>query len=979
MYYQLNTFTGFQFYHSSLLIEEYAKRAKELGYLGIGINDDKLYGFPELARQADKYDLKPIFGYQIRLANSKGGYFDCTLFIKNEQGYLNLCLLYSLKKKEYDIKTLTKYKEGLILVLSSSESFCDREYLDFYSKDFFEFRKAFLEDFYFGIVLSTKEERESISVFYQFIDEQEYQSIAFPRVCYLKKNDAYKTNLLMKSEHFSDDMEAPVLEEEGPYFLLSENALNLIYRKKELEEEEKLASKINFHFFEKRGRLPQFEDEDTQLRKLAYEGLKEKQKTTEIKEEYKERLDYELGVIAKMHFSGYFLIVDDYVRFARSVSIKVGPGRGSAGGCLVAYSLGITKIDPIRFDLTFERFLNPERVTMPDIDIDFEDGRRDEVVTYLKQKYGEERISDIITFSRLKPKSCLNLIGPVLKVNEVRLKALTRTISDKAADFSAALKDPIKGESFKKMYADSYYHDICVKAQGLLSLPVNTSIHAPGVIISDSPIYLTCPRKEGKTGTVEYEYPNMEAMGFLKVDILSLGNLTFIKDIEEEIQKNNKAVPDSDEDLDNPEVYETLNNLDLVEIFQLDTSYGMRKTISLIKPNRFTDLAATIALFRPGPMDYIETFANRKHGKEKIVYSDPRMEPILKETYGIMVYQEQIMKAVQVLAGFSLGEADLFRRAISKKKLSQIQAYHDKFISGCNTNGISQEKAESIFKDIERFAQYGFNKSHAYSYGLITYRLLYYKTFFPDEFYFTCLKHESLNSSKMNDIIKELKRRDIRLKNPDINKSLKDEPVKEGNAIYLPLDIFKVGTPLLEKILEERKKGPFQSFYDFILRCHEGIRSDDLRTLTGMIEGGCFNCLSKSRIGMKNQLQAYLNFAHFDMDSSQVPHISDSGEDIGEMLYLEKMALGRILSCPLDRIFHKEGYQTFLVSDISNLERSHRFQVENESNRYIIQTDKPLSIKKYDFVLLKGFFPYKSSYPQIQDIIPCGRKVVTHE
>lgn len=979
MYYQLNTFTGFRFYRSSLIIEEYAKRAKELGYSGIGINDDRLYGFPELAKAAEKYALKPVFGFQFRLSNSKGGYFDATFFIKNEQGYQNLCLLYSLQKKEYDVKTIEKYKEGLILVISSSESFCDKEYLDFYNRDFYGYRKVFSDDFYFGITLSTKEERDNISDFYDFLEEQGYQSIAFPKVCYLKKNDAYKTNLLMASEHFTDSMETPELDREGPFFLLSDNALNLIYRKKELDEEEKLIAKIDFQFFVKRGQLPKFEDEDGQLKNLAFDGLKKKLGMEEIPQNYSKRLEYELDVIAKMHFSGYFLIVDDYVRFARSVSIKVGPGRGSAGGCLVAFALDITKVDPIRFDLTFERFLNPERVTMPDIDIDFEDTRRDEVVDYLKRKYGEERISDIITFSRLKPKSCLNLIGPVLKVNEVRLKALTRSISDKAGDFHTALNDPVKGEAFRKMYSDSYYREICDTAQGLLSLPINTSIHAPGVIISDKPIYLSCPRKNGRTGTVEFEYPNMESLGFLKVDILSLSNLTFIRDIENEIIKNKKTIPDVDNDLDNPKVYETLNNLDLVEIFQLDTSYGMRKTISLIKPNRFTDLAAAIALFRPGPMDYIETFANRKHQKEKIIYSDPRMEPILRETYGIMVYQEQIMKAVEVLAGFSLGEADLFRRAISKKKLSQIQEYHQKFISGCMGNGINEEKAESIFKDIERFAQYGFNKSHAYSYGLITYRLLYYKTFFPDEFYFACLKHESLNSSKMTDIIKELQKRGIRLRNPDINISLKTEPIKKDNSIYLPLDTININENLMDSILLQRNNGVFQSFYDFVRRCYDGIKGDDRKTISSMIEAGFFNCLSKSRIGMKERLPGYLNFAHFDMDPDQVPTISDSGEDIGEMLYLEKMALGRILSCSLERIFHKEGYQTFLVTDVSNLERNHRFQIDNESNRYVITLKTPLSIQKYDFVLIKGFFPYKSIYPQVQDIIPCGRKVVKHE
>ena len=417
-----------------------------------------------------------------------------------------------------------------------------------------------------------------------------------------------------------------------------------------------------------------------------------------------------------------------------------------------------------------------------------------------KKKYGEDHISDIVTFVKLKPKSCLNMIGPVLGVQANRLKKLTQSSSDKATNFKEAKDDPIKGESFTKLYQDPYYQKICDIAESLMGLPINTSIHAPGAIISQDPIYITCPVRDGKTGTVLYEYPNMEQLGFLKVDILALSNLTFLKHIEEKILANKKALPDIYHDLDNRQVYQILNQEDVVEIFQLDTSYGMRKTIRQIKPSCFTDLAATIALFRPGPMDYIPNFANRKHGKEKISYADHRLKEILDETYGIMVYQEQIMKAVQVLANFSLGEADLFRRAISKKQISKMEAYKEKFIAGCKDNGIEEKNANAIFMDIEKFAQYGFNKAHAYAYGLITYSLLYYKTFFPIEFYSTALEMESFSSYKVTAMIDELNKRHLKMKNPNINLSLKNQYRFMDSDIYLPLSIAAHGDKLIDDI-----------------------------------------------------------------------------------------------------------------------------------------------------------------------------------
>ncbi len=978
MPYQLNTTSEYSFYRSSLRIEQYAQRASVLGYDGIAVSDENLYAYPSLAEQCRKYNLKAIFGYQISLSSSNGLSYLSNLYVLNEKGYENLCLLLSKNKKEISLEELLPLSEGLALILNTDITYFDEAFLNENSRDFLSMDKIFNDCFYFGICLSSSEEKEKAETLYRFLNERKYQSIAFPHVEYLKKEDAFQTNLLRLAKEERKDVEIEDIKKEGPYFLLSPKVLTSLYRNEDIQQADDLAKKIQFDFLQKRGQLIQFPNEDEVLKEKALKGLKEKLSVTDINEEYQSRLSYELDIIRKMHFSSYFLLVEDYVCFAHQSNIKVGPGRGSAGGSLVAFSLGITSIDPIRFHLTFERFLNPERVTMPDIDIDFEDARRNEIVLYLKQKYGEERVSDIITFVRLKPKSALNLLGPVLSVNPNHLKKLTQAVSDKASNFTQAKNDPFKGRRFLSLYNDPYDKKICDLAESLLGLPINTSIHAPGVILSEKAIYKSCPMKEGRVGTVAYEYPYMEQLGFLKVDILALSNLTFLKCIEKRITANQKMIPDILSDLENKEVYSTLNRLFLADIFQLE-SYGMRKTIRTLKPNSFSDLASAIALFRPGPMDYIPEFAKRKENPSLIQYKSPLLKPILEETYGIMVYQEQIMEAVKALAGFSLAEADLFRRAISKKQISKMEAYHTKFIQGCEKNSLSKDTAEDIFKDIEKFAEYGFNKSHAYSYAIITYTLLYYKTFFTEEFYLCALEQETLSSPKMDLLLKELNQKKIRLRNPNISLSGRNEYKFIKDQIYPPLNGLCQSDNLLSLIQSEREKNPFSSFYDFLFRTQSLLFEKEQKIILKMIDAGCFDDFSKSRLGMKNRLSTYLNFAHFGMDETQIPPIRDDGEDIGEMLYLEKMALGRILSCRLNQIYSMEGYQTFLISDTSLLEISHIVQIESEGMTYRLSVNEDKNYEKYDFLLVQADFSRKETYIHPERVINKKRKVVKHE
>lgn len=968
-YSQLNTFSAYEFGESTIMAKEYAERAKELGYSAIAFNDSVCYGYPELADACEGVGIKPVFGYRIRISTGMARPLDASLFILNEEGYHNLCLLLSEKPLEEKEKTilvgmelLSRYHQGLALVIDcSGTDFYDDTFLTVISPDLMAYHSLFQDDFYLGISVYSQQDMEDVKALYSYADQNEYHSLAYPKAVYLKKTDAKKTFLLQESmrrkTEKKEEKEEPIsLPEGGPYFLLSEKALVSLYRDKEILESKKLTDKITFRFFHKRGGLIQIENADLKLQQLALKGLNAKMNP--VPQEYLNRLAYELGVIKEMHFSSYFLIVVDYVSFARHAGIKIGPGRGSAGGALVTYCLGITSIDPIRYHLSFERFLNPMRKNMPDIDIDFEGDRRNEVVTYLKQHYGESRVADIVSYTMLKPRSALILIAPVLGLEDSKLKNLTKNIDASVDTFEDALNPEKNGYSrakrFRSFYADPYYQSICEKASWLCHLPINTGLHASGIIVSEKDLYGSVPMRNGKTGTVLFEYSVMERLGFLKLDILSLPYLTFLKNIEERILKHGKEIPDVEKDLQDQETYAVLNRGDVASIFQL-VNPGMREAALILKPTCFDDLCALIALYRPGPKQFIPSYARRKEGKEKVVYDHPLLEPILKDTYGIMIYQEQVMEAVKVLAGFSLGEADMFRRAISKKDVSQMEKYKSSFLAGCKKNGIEESKALEIFSHIESFADYGFNKSHAYSYGLLVYRFLYYKTHFPEEFYQTALLLKSLKDDSTLKLLHELKERKIRLLPPDINASEGREILFAENKALLPLRSVKgMDDAFLDKLLAAREKGPFVSFYDFIQRICQDVTDREKPILESLIEAGAFDSLTSNRRALVNHLTDYLEFARLSFQNDNVPDFSKEKEDIGERLFLEKNSLGLILSTTLAKVVYKKGFTTMIASDTSNLEMHHSFLAETEGKQYHINLAKKVEIPKYAFLLVEG-------------------------
>jgi DNA polymerase-3 subunit alpha len=962
MNYQLNTVSSYTFGQSLIEPRTYSRKAKQLGYSGIAIADSSVYSFPSLAAEAKKNGLKPIFGFRISLYYSPMKNLSAVLYLKSEEGYHNLCKLLEKEDLVSPIgeDTLKGYTDGLAMVIDThDESFYYEDFRTEAARLLNSYRSLFGDSLYLGLEIDTPEDKETAQDLLSYAKLQGIRMIAFPKVLYLSKKDAKSLSFFKAGYKKQVPDKEP--EEEGPYFLLSPSALSALYPEETLQNASDFGDSLSFEFFVKRGKLISFPDDDETLKKLAEEGLAKK-KGSELTKEYKDRLQYELSVIKEMHFSSYFLLVSDYVNFAKRSGIKVGPGRGSAGGSLVSYSLDIIELDPLAYRLSFERFLNPMRKTMPDIDVDFDSERRNEVVEYLKRKYGEERVSYITVFSTLKPKSSLKLMGPVFGVNDKRLSKLLMVISDKTSTFEDAGKDSFLGWKYQRLLEDPYYADLVEKVKPVIGLPVNTSIHPSGIIVSEERIADNAPMSNKTTGTALFEYPYMEELGFLKCDILSLSNLTFINQIEEHIKSRGLALPDISRNLEDPKVFDLINHQDLSSAFQID-HYGMIKAIEEVKPESFADLCAVIALDRPGPMDSIPLYARRRNGEEKTTYPDPLLEPVLKDTYGIIVYQEQVMETVKVLGGFTLGEADLFRRAISKKKASLMEEYKEKFFLGAKKNGVSEEKAESIYRDIEKFSRYGYNKAHTVSYGLICYTILYYKAEFPEDFYAVSYKETSPRTPAFARLAKENARKGFSLVNPDIASSLLEEVLFLDKRIVLPLSIIS-GTDkeFLSSVLEERKKKAFSSFYDFLSRVQPVLKKNGEKQIGKMIEAGAFDSLSKERGSMEEQLSSYLEFARMGIDSSLLPPLKEDSQSLGERLFLEKDSLGIILSRRFRTIGGKPGYKTLLVSDNSRYETMGILTLESEVRTYDVRFEsRSLPVEKNMFVLVKADFQRRGS------------------
>ncbi len=601
------------------------------------------------------------------------------------------------------------------------------------------------------------------------------------------------------------------------------------------------------------------EGEAAQLKADAHAGLVERlalypDLSEEERQAYVERLDFEVDVITQMGFPGYFLIVADFIKWAKAHDIPVGPGRGSGAGSLVAWSLTITDLDPLKLGLLFERFLNPERVSMPDFDIDFCETRRGEVIRYVQEKYGRDTVAQIITFGKLKARAVLKDTGRVLQMSYGQVDRLAKLVPNHPTD-PWTLERALNGvsELMTEYKQDDGVRRLFDMARQLEGLPRHSSTHAAGVVIGDRPLDQLVPLYRDPRSDMpvtQFDMKYVETAGLVKFDFLGLKTLSVLKEARRLLALRGVDVDLDTLGWDDPAVYELLQRGDTVGVFQLE-SEGMRRTLSAVKPTNFGDIIALVALYRPGPMDNIPLFGARKNGREPIAYPHPLLEGILAETYGIFVYQEQVMQAAQILAGYSLGGADLLRRAMGKKVQAEMDAQRDTFVKGCGEhNGIDAKAANELFDLIDKFAGYGFNKSHAAAYALLSYQTAWLKAHYPHEFFAASMSFDSHQTDKLSIFIDDMRRLDIAIAPPSINDSEADFSVgrsEDGLAVRYALGALKgVGEKAMEALVAERQaKGDFASLDDFAARIDPKLLNR--RQIEALAGGGAFDCVEPDR------------------------------------------------------------------------------------------------------------------------------------
>lgn len=839
----LHIYSGYTFLHSGLTIDKIVQSIKDNDYFGAALSDALvMYGVPEFINKMEAINKPFIVGMEIELDENT-----LCLYVLNERGYLNLVYLSSYyqsnefdKEKVFD--ELKTHSEGLFAIIDTAKGKIKEKFLDvtFSEEEFSHYLYKISEifkDFYLGVEIKAREEINYVNRLRNYAIHHGYETIAFPHIKYQKKNDAVVLDLLkaisddlvIKKEEESQKeyLEGLLVEKQyltfsGQEYFMSENNYLKIYTAKECENTIKIFQKVSFSYHQKRGEMLHYpvKNSEEYLLKYCQEALKKK--GLENNQEYVQRLEYELNIINSMGYADYFLLVQDYVDYARKQNILVGL-RGSAASSLVTYLLGIASLDPLKYKLQFERFLNPSRKTMPDIDIDFMDIRRGEVIEYVRNKYGKEKVANITTFQTIQARQALRDIGRIYEIPSRHIDPLSKALTNP----KYGLRDSYRYvKAFKDLVdSDQYFLNIVSLAAKIEGLPRQAGLHAAGVICNDRPIKENMPITMDFDGNIisQYEMNYLEEQGFLKMDFLGLTHLSVISrciDIINNRHPNNK-IDKFNIPYDDPKVYELICSLYTMGIFQLESS-GMKNAIKTLKPSSFSDVAALLALFRPGPMKEIPAYARRKQNKEQVPEMPKDISSILEETYGIIVYQEQVSEIAVAMAKMTSSEADNFRRAISKKNTSLFTSMHEAFINGCLNNGYSEKEAETYFSKISSFASYGFNKSHAVGYALLSCQMAYLKAYYPLEFYMAILENSaSTSDTKFNEYVAEMKKQNIKILPPNINEAQVSFTIGE-DSILLPFTCIKeINALTASKIVEEREKnGLFKDIFDFAKRMH---------------------------------------------------------------------------------------------------------------------------------------------------------------
>ena len=919
----LHLHTEYSLLDGACRIKDIPAAARAKGHTAVAITDHgAMFGAVEFWRACKKENIKPIIGCEVyvapnsrfeKIAGREGGAHHLVLLCENEIGYKNLIYLVSkaytegfYSKPRVDAELLKDHAEGIIALsaclageIPSALTGGDydrarqiaEKYVKIFGKDNF-----LIELQNHGIA----EQRQILPELYSLARELGLGVVATNDVHYLKKSDARVQAVMMCIQT------GTTMQDEGrfgfetdEFYYKSTDEMERLFGGFEgaIENTVKIAERCNVEFNFDTVQLPSYPvasntTAEAELRRIAEDGLRRLEKEGKIPAaghtvaEYRERVEYELSVIHKMGYDDYFLIVADYVNFAKRSDIPVGPGRGSGCGSLVAFCTGITDIDSIRFDLLFERFLNPERVSMPDIDIDFCYNRRDEVLEYVKDKYGADRVSQIVTFGTLAARAAIRDCGRALGMPYAEVDAIAKLVP-RALDVT--VEDALKLDAIKEKYDSSEQVRVLLDtASALEGMPRNVSIHAAGVVITEKALteYLPLAASNGAVIT-QFDMDTVAALGLLKFDFLALRYLTIIKDAVEQIKEREPTFDIESLDLSDKKTYELISSGQTSGVFQLESG-GMRQMLASLRPECIDDILAAIALYRPGPMESIPKYIEGKNAPQKVKYLHPMLEPILRSTYGCIVYQEQVMNIFRTVAGYSLGRADLVRRAMSKKKADVMEAERSSFIEGAVARGMSADVADELFGQMSSFASYAFNKSHAAAYAVISFRTAYLKAHYPREYFSALLTSVLGTPEKVAEYISEANRAGIRVLPPDINRSVTDFHVSGEDITFGLLALKNVGRQFVDAMIRERKSGRFTSFADFLSR----MSGSDLnrRMVETLIKAGAFDSLGVYRSRLLASLDASLgavadrNRRNID---GQIDMFSLAREDEGaESLYI---------------------------------------------------------------------------------------------
>ncbi len=963
------------------------KKAKEDGMKAIAITDHgNLFGVKEFCNEARVHGLKPIIGCEIYLARrsrfdtdtkeDRGGYHLILLAI-NMTGYRNLVKLVSIGyleghyyKPRIDKEILKEYSEGLIAssaclggdipshILNDNEKDLEESlafYTDTFGEDFYlELQRHPTGDPVFDNDTLAKQKKVNERLV-QISLERGIKLIATNDVHFVNREDAEAHDRLICLNTGKDlDDETRLRYTKQEWFKTREEMAELFSDLPQaLGNTQEIVDKVQTYELNHDPIMPdfplpdKFENADDYLRHLTYQGAEQRYKT--ITEDLKKRIEYELGVIKRMGFPGYFLIVQDFLNAARRMNVSVGPGRGSAAGSVVAYCTRITDVDPIKYGLLFERFLNPDRISMPDIDIDFDEDGRDEVLKYVVEKYGKDKVAHIITFGTMAAKMAIRDVARIEKLPLPEADRLAKLVPERPGiSLNKAYKE-VKELSDVKARGTELARRTLEYAEILEGSVRHTGLHACGIIIGKDNLINhipICKSKDTDLWVTQFDGKHVEDVGMLKMDFLGLKTLSIIKDAVELIRESRGEEIDIVKvPLDDKETFELYSRGETTGLFQFESD-GMKRYLRELKPNRFEDLIAMNALFRPGPMEYIPRFINRKHGKEQIKYDLPIMEKLLKDTYGITVYQEQVMLLSQEMAGFSGGQADSLRKAMGKKKRKMMDELKEKFLEGCAKNGIHEKIAEKVWGDWEAFAEYAFNKSHSTCYALVSYQTAWLKAHYPAEFMAAVLSRNISDIKKITLFMSECKRMGLSVLGPDINESRIKFTVNADGNIRFGLGAIKgLGESAASRIIQERDaKGPFRDIYSVVERVDlQAVNKKSLEALAG---AGAFDSLGEIQRGQYfgqdargisfiEQLVRYGNKFQTETSASQQSLFGESDDlEISkpeitieepwpklEKLDMEKELIGIYLSAhPLDTYKLEIGhFCTHSLADLDNL------------------------------------------------------------